>query len=71
MTSMAELVVGDWQEILLEETYNADSDLLKALLKSSKAKELNHFEVGHALMDAASRYLDRVNSLPDLDDNVY
>lgn len=68
MTSVAELVVGDWQEILLEETYNADSDLLKALVKSSKAKELNHFEVGHALIDAANRYVARVNALPGLDD---
>lgn len=68
MTCISELVQGDWQEILLEEIYREDSQLLKSLLQSSTRGQLNQFEVGHALMDAANRYVDRVNALPGLDD---
>lgn len=68
MTCISELVQGDWQEILLEEIYREDSDLLKQLVEGSAKRQLNHFEIVHALMDAANRYVDRVNALPALDD---
>lgn len=68
MTTIAELVEGDWQEILLEEIYDKDSTLLMALVQGSRARCLNQHEIAHALMDAANKYVGRVNALPALDD---
>lgn len=68
MTCLSDLSQGDWQEILLEEIYREDSDLLKRLLEGSAKGQLDHFQIVHALIAAANRYVDRVNALPALDD---
>lgn len=68
MINIVDLEAGDWQQILLEEIYPGDSDLLKQLVVGSTKRQLNHFEIVRALMDAANRYVDRVNALPELDD---
>ena len=62
MICISDLEQGDWQEILLEEIYTDDSNLLKQLVEGSTKRQLNHFEIDRALMDAANRYVDRVNA---------
>ena len=63
MITIKDLDAGDWQQILLEEVYDKDAKLLKALENSSFAgSSLCSVAVSERLSQIAAEYVDLFNS---------